>query len=127
MLSLILSNYLSFSQNDISIGKSEILHSDILNEDRQLEIHLPKNYNNSDKEYPVMYLLDSYYNFTHTVGVTEFLYLNRLIPEMIIVGVRNTHRNRDLTTDSSQLSKEQKDRISFYHLKLSIKTQHFQS
>jgi len=46
---------------------------------------------------------------------------------MIIVGVRNTDRNRDLTTDSSQLSKEQKDRISFYHLKLSIKTQHFQS
>ncbi|MCL6220327.1 alpha/beta hydrolase-fold protein [Zunongwangia pacifica] len=111
MLSLILSNYLSFSQNDISIGKSEILHSDILNEDRQLEIHLPKNYNNSDKEYPVMYLLDSYYNFTHTVGVTEFLYLNRLIPEMIIVGVRNTHRNRDLTTDSSQLSKEQQARM----------------
>lgn len=84
----------------MSIGKSEILFSEILDEDRQLEIHLPESYNTSDKKYPVVELLDRNYNFIHTIGITKFLYLNWLVPEMIIVGVRNTHRNKDLTPGS---------------------------
>lgn len=76
-----------------------------------LEIHLPKNYEESNKSYPVLYLLDSYYNFPHAVGSVKYLYLNRLIPEMIIVGIRNTNRNRDLSPDSSKLSKEERERM----------------
>ena len=84
----------------MSIGKSEILFSEILDEDRQLDIHLSESYNTSDKKYPVVELLDRNYNLIPTIRITKFLYLNRLVPEMIIVGVRDTNRNKDLTPGS---------------------------
>ena len=84
----------------MSIGKSEILFSEILDEDRQLDIHLSESYNTSDKKYPVVELLGRNYNFIPTIRITKFLYLNWLVPEMIIAGVRNTNRNKDLTPGS---------------------------
>ncbi|WNH09748.1 alpha/beta hydrolase-fold protein [Thalassobellus suaedae] len=111
IISLILLSFSGYSQNDITIGKTTTIHSKILNEDRILDIHLPKSYEESNKTYPVLYLLDSYYNFSHAVGSVEYLYLNRLIPEMIIVGIRNTKRNRDLTPNSPKLSKKERERM----------------
>ena len=101
----------SYSQDAITIGKTEIIYSEILDEERILEIHLPKGYEGSDKTYPVLYLLDSPYNFSHTVGSVEYLYLNRLIPEMIVVGIRNTQRNRDLSPPSPEFSTEERERM----------------
>jgi len=100
IISLILSNYLSFSQRIWAADWSAILFSEILDEDRQPEIHLPESYNTSDKKYPVVELLDRNYNFIHTTRITKFLYLNWLVPEMVIVGVRNTNRNKYLTPGS---------------------------
>ncbi len=111
LIGFILLSFLNYSQNSITIGKTTIIHSKILNEDRVLEIHLPKNYENSDKIYPVLYLLDSFYNFSHAVSTVEYLYLNELIPDMIIVGIRNTRRNRDLTPDSPKASKKDRERM----------------
>ena len=34
------------------------IHYQILNEDRELFIHLPKNYTQSDSRYPVLFILD---------------------------------------------------------------------
>ncbi|MGY5846188.1 alpha/beta hydrolase-fold protein [Salegentibacter sp. HM20] len=100
---------LSHAQSDINIGKSHTLPSEILQEDRLLDIYLPKSYAETDKKYPVLYLLDSYYNFTQAVGTVEYLVLNKLIPEMIIVGLRNSRRIRDLTPQGFNLKQEQKD------------------
>ncbi|CAM4156813.1 alpha/beta hydrolase-fold protein [Gillisia limnaea] len=111
LISLILFSFSSYSQNAITIGKTITIHSEILKEDRILEIHLPKNYEESDKTYPVLYLLDSYYNFSHAVGSVEYLQLNRLIPDMIVVGIRNTNRNRDLSPDSPELSTDERERM----------------
>lgn len=110
LIGLILLSFSNYSQNAITIGKTTTIHSEILNEDRILEIHLPKSYEES-KTYPALYLLDSFFNFSHAVGTVEYLYLNRLIPEMIIVGIRNTNRNRDLTPDSPELSKKERERM----------------
>ncbi|MFD1096099.1 alpha/beta hydrolase-fold protein [Salegentibacter chungangensis] len=111
LIILLLLSFVCYSQKPIKIGESIEVHSDILKEDRMLEIHLPKNYIESNKTYPVLYLLDSFFNFPHAVGTIEYLQLNRLIPEMIVVGVRNTNRNRDLSPPSPQLSKEEKERM----------------
>ena len=108
---LVLLSFSGYCQQDIIIGQTSTLHSDILNEDRKLEIHLPKGYEDSNNTYPVLYLLDSDYNFKHAVGTAEYLYLNRRIPQMIIVGIRNTRRNRDLSPNSPELSKEERDRL----------------
>ena len=37
----------------IKIGEKHTIKSAILSEDREILVHLPENYNNSDKSYPV--------------------------------------------------------------------------
>ena len=111
LIGLFLLSLSNYSQNAITIGETETVHSEILEEDRILEIYLPEGYGESDKTYPVLYLLDSFYNFSHAVGTVEYLQLNRLIPDMIIIGIRNTNRNRDLSPDSPELSTEERERM----------------
>jgi predicted alpha/beta superfamily hydrolase len=82
----------------IEIGKTYQIHSDILEEDRPLHIYLPKGYEEGEKAYPVIYLLDGGGNFHHTTASVNFLANQGRIPEMIVVGIPNTgHRTRDLT------------------------------
>ncbi len=77
---------------------SEILEIDssILGEKRRVLIHLPKNYNKS-KTYPVLYVLDGSSQDFRMAAIIEILNYTELVPEMIIVGIPNTDRNRDLT------------------------------
>lgn len=84
------------------IGKSITIHSDILQEDRILNIYLPNNYNpDSTKTYPVIYLLDGSKDedFIHISGLVQFgsfSWIN-MIPETIVVGISNIDRKRDFT------------------------------
>jgi predicted alpha/beta superfamily hydrolase len=84
----------------IEIGQRISLHSEILDEDRSLLVYLPESYDSSDFRYPVLFLLDGDSEFFHTAGIVEFLAGAGRIPEMIIVGVVNTVRSRDLTPES---------------------------
>lgn len=111
LLYAIILGFVGYSQKNISIGFTETVYSKILDEDRTLEIHVPKNYEKSNKIYPVLYLLDSYLNFRHAVASAEFLNFDDRVPEMIIVGIRNTHRNRDLTPQSSKLDPKELERL----------------
>jgi predicted alpha/beta superfamily hydrolase len=82
------------------------LTSRILQEDRTIYIHYPE----VDKKvpasgYPVLYVLDA---DTHFSLVSEYCdYLSRwdvnVIPEMIVVGITNTDRVRDLTPTNNTL------------------------
>jgi len=83
---------------DIVIGTYKVVHSDILDEDRPLYIHLPSEYEDTQLRYPVLYLLyvDLYNYFTHATMITEKLGRTGEIPPVIIVGVANTNRYRDL-------------------------------
>ena len=91
------------SDNKITIGTIETIHSKILNEDRKVWIHVPDGYikGKAKKEhYPDLYLLDGNAHFTSVVGMTEQLSTingNTVCPKMIVVGILNTDRNRDLT------------------------------
>ncbi|MCJ8318039.1 MAG: alpha/beta hydrolase-fold protein [Colwellia sp.] len=83
--------------NNISIGKTIEIESKILNEKRIIQVHLPDAYRNGDTRFPVLYLTDGPGHFSHTVGTMDFLANNGRMPQMIIVGVANTDRTRDLT------------------------------
>lgn len=85
-------------RDDIVIGKYRILHSDVLDEDRLLFIHLPRDYEETQLNYPVLYLLyvDIYNYFADAASITERLGSTGEIPPVIIVGVANTNRYRDL-------------------------------
>lgn len=86
---------------DFVLGKIIKLHSQILNEERTLNIYLPDDYQKENK-YPVIYLLDGSADedFIHIVGLVQyntFSWINR-IPKSIVVGIANTNRKRDFTS-----------------------------
>ncbi|NQY65587.1 MAG: alpha/beta hydrolase [Alteromonadaceae bacterium] len=85
------------ASDSIEIGAIKELQSELLGEKRSLQIHLPASYQDGSGHYPVLYLTDGPSHFNHTVGTMQFLARNNRMPEMIIVGVSNTDRTRDLT------------------------------
>ncbi|MFW9845665.1 MAG: alpha/beta hydrolase-fold protein [Candidatus Thorarchaeota archaeon] len=87
---------------DIVVGEKVVLKSEILGEDRIVLVRRPKNYDVSNKKYPVLFLLDAEFFFYQAVAAVDFLsecgYISpKPIPEMIIVGIVNVDRNRDYT------------------------------
>ncbi|MGE0077930.1 MAG: alpha/beta hydrolase [Bacteroidales bacterium] len=94
---LILSTIALFGQ-EINLGFTDSIHSKVLNESRKIMVKLPKGYNESEKFYPVIYRLDGDIDmYSETIGTIDRLtYIDELIPEMIVVMVENTDRNRDM-------------------------------
>ncbi len=110
-----------FAQNEIklnkitplSIGDKIKFQSEVLNENRSLNIYLPNEYSkNSLKTYPVIYLLDGSIDedFIHISGLVQFgsfSWIN-MIPESIVVGISNIDRKRDFTYPTTN-KKDKKD------------------
>ena len=86
-------------------GEFVTIHSNILKEDRRMLIYTPKDSANPEKKYPVIYVLDADNHFTQIVEYSK--YLSRkdvlVIPPLIVVGITNTDRNRDLTPSHSNV------------------------
>ncbi len=103
VLSLVLLTQPSISQADstpIVLGQHLSIHSEILDEERGLSIWLPRTYSMNLEDFPVLYLLDGSTHFQITTAIVHFLSVNAMIPEMIVVAIDNTDRNRDLTPAS---------------------------
>ena len=72
------------------------IHSTILDEDRRLIIHLPRNYSkDTTQKHPVMYVLDGTSQDDHTADKINVLSDAGLIPTAIVVGLPNTRGNRE--------------------------------
>lgn len=66
----------------------ETVYSRTLEEERQIKIQLPRNYEkNKDKTYPVMVVLDGDYLFEPVAGNVDFYSYWETAPEMIVIGV----------------------------------------
>ncbi len=83
--------------SDIKAGERFEIDSKVLGEKRQILVHLPGSYTRGQTRFPVLYLTDGAAHFLHTVGTIDFLGGVGRAPEMIVVGVNNTDRTRDLT------------------------------
>ncbi|WP_162014325.1 alpha/beta hydrolase-fold protein [Kordia algicida] len=71
-----------------------------MNETREIWIHFPEEHANAalqSRKYPVLYLLDGNSHFHSVVGMVKQLSKSTICPKMIIVGIPNTNRTRDLT------------------------------
>jgi predicted alpha/beta superfamily hydrolase len=79
--------------NRVVIGTVDSVYSKILNEKRALLIHVPNGSN--DERYPVLYILDGEDHFNSAAGIVQ--QMAGVIPDMIVVGITNTVRQRDLT------------------------------
>jgi len=94
--------YLTFSASSqnpekITIGFRENIYSKILNEERELWIYCPgpkASYAKNKEKYPVLYLLDAEDHFYSTVGMIK--QMSGRWPRIIVVGIVNTDRERDL-------------------------------
>lgn len=85
----------------IVIGSVEKIYSKVLQEERKIYVYDPSNSKSgqSNREhYPVLYLLDADDHFYSTVGMIK--QMSGRWPEMIVVGITNTSRTRDLTPDA---------------------------
>ena len=102
-------NSIAQSIKDITIGKTLQLHSDILNENRDLNIYVTE-YFDSTKSSAVLYLLDGSLNedFMHVAGMIQFFDMTFEIPQIIVVGIANVDRKRDFTfaTQDTSLQRE---------------------
>jgi len=65
----------------------KITSSIVKGQEYELHILLPGGYKNSDKKYPVVYLMDSQWDFPLVKCIYGEHYYDGFIPEMIIVGV----------------------------------------
>ncbi len=94
---LVLSSTILFSQ-EIKLGFIDSINSKELNENRKIIIKLPQGYDETKKSYPVIYRLDGDIDlFSETIGtINRLAYIDELIPEMIVVMIENTNRNRDM-------------------------------
>ncbi|MCK5075750.1 MAG: tetratricopeptide repeat protein [Calditrichia bacterium] len=82
-----------------TIGHYETIYSKILNEKRTVLIHLPDDYNTSIKKYPLLYILDGEdaRRLNLSIEAISFYSGMRRLPKMIVIGILNTDRTRDVT------------------------------
>lgn len=101
LLLLVSTKTLPQAPNGYSAGFSDSLKSTILNEKRQLLIYTPyaeeKRRTNTNKRYPVLYVLDGENHFKAVAAIVQQLAAYGSCPEIIVVGIINTDRGRDLT------------------------------
>jgi len=102
-----------FNQNDnkqIVIGKVDSLYSEVLQEQREIWIHVPEDFDKSI-QYPVIYLLDASEHFYVFTGMLKQLTPFK-IPKSIIVGITNTDRTRDFTPTNVPFQRGHKSETS---------------
>jgi predicted alpha/beta superfamily hydrolase len=80
-----------FAQDDVSIGKYRKFQSGIFGGEVTYLVHLPEGYENSKKDYPVIYMMNgqSVSSFANASSTLDNL-SNERIPDMILIGISNT-------------------------------------
>ena len=84
----------SFAQeenSEITIGVNHTIKSLILHQDRTIQIYLPDSYTDSEQSYPVLYILDGQWFFSSGVAIQKALRTPGAIPEMIVIGIKNSN------------------------------------
>ena len=105
ILMLVSADAYTQTDNNIVIGIEDSVYSNILKENRRFWIHVPDSTSPDGvfarQHYPVVYLLDGDpMNFSVVTSILQQLgggSGNTAFPQMIVVGIPNTQRTRDLT------------------------------
>lgn len=99
MLSLIMPVLSQSAGDNMAIGEFKTIYSKVLSENRRFIISLPDEYNDTAKDYPVLYLIDGekLFVFAEAVGAKNSLRFDPDVKDIIIVGIdTDQNRNRDL-------------------------------
>lgn len=109
LLSFLFLSTTSLFAQEIKIGFKDSIQSTVLNENRKFIIKLPNGYNNFDKFYPVIYRLDGDLDlYLETVGtISRLVEMEEVVPDMIVVMIENTNRNRDMMPTNTSFFKSE--------------------
>jgi hypothetical protein len=91
----------AIAQQGTGAVKSFGIKSAVLGEERVVLVRTPAGYETNKLRYPVLYMTDGDAHMGHTASTVEFLTRNGRISDLIVVGVTNTDRTRDLTPTKS--------------------------
>ena len=111
VISIVIYSYLTGNPTYPDSVVQTTIHSNILNEEREVIIHLPINYDHK-KKYPVMYVLDGSSQDKHIAGKFDILSSAGYVPETIVVGIPNVSgkgRQRDYTPHYMKMDLDEKD------------------
>ena len=75
------------------VGIKHTINSSILKQDRAIQVYIPDTYEESNRSYPVLYVLDGQEYFMLGIAYQEMLRFRDKSPEFIIVGI-NTDRQK---------------------------------
>lgn len=97
----------------ITIGESLRIDSKIMAESRQINIYLPAEFKKEEaKNYGVVYLLDGGLDedFIHISGLVQYVTFPWIqqLPPVIVVGIGNTDRKRDMTFPTRVMNEKNK-------------------
>ena len=98
---LLLISSAALAQPAVGTVKRLSLKSTVLGEERVILVRTPVGYETNEEKYPVLYMTDGDAHMGHTASTIEFLTRNGRISDLIVVGVTNTDRTRDLTPAKS--------------------------
>lgn len=73
------------------------LKSEVLGEERTILVRTPAGYEAGNQRYAVLYMTDGDAHIGHTDSTVQFLARNGRMSELIVVGITNTDRTRDLS------------------------------
>lgn len=113
VISILLFSYLTGDPTYPESVVQTTIHSKILNEKREVIIHLPINYDRK-KKYPVIYVLDGSSQDKHLANKFDILSSAGYVPETIVVGIPNTSgkgRQRDYTPPYMKMDIDEKDSL----------------
>lgn len=88
---------------ELAIGETFTMHSEHLDETRRINVFVPTVYGEAvEMPLPVLFLLDGGIDedFLHIAGLLQVFVSNGTIRPMLLVGIENTERRRDLTPPS---------------------------
>jgi len=101
---LLICNYSSAQANekDYNVGKTFIIQSDILGDEREIQVFTPPGYEESEAQYPVLYILDGQRYFLHAVSLQKTFLEFKQTPGFIIVGISKNKldRNRNYSSNA---------------------------
>ena len=87
----------------IAAGTSYLLHSDVLGDDREVNVWVPPGYGTGLDHYDVLYVLDGAVaqDFPHIAGLGQLGTLSGTYQSLIVVGVETKDRQHELTPAAS--------------------------
>jgi len=89
--------FAQINEKNIELGKIITINSEVLNENREIFVYLPIDYERAENKYPVIYILDGRGNFAFSATTSNFLSRIQRMPRSIVIGIPNTDRTRDFT------------------------------